>query len=203
MKYRVDGNLAYKISDEKEQDFFSADSLRSSALPEIPYELPEFPQKREAEIEREKRRIERQEAARDIAIRRIHRNVGKEHFKTVTYCIVGITMIACMFAFLMLRQSKIVEQNFQNTRIKNEISDIKKSNSDQYENMLSQINLTEIEAEAFKLYGLRKPAQSQKIHVSIPEVDRVITYNSNKNTLDSDADANKLERRSVREPTNY
>jgi len=194
MKYRLDGSLAYDASDEKNKVVFSADSLRSSASPTFPPELPDFSRRREEEIEREKRRIERQEATYDAAIKRIHKNVGAEHFKTVIYCLFCLVLIAGMFFFLMSRQADIVEQNFQNSRIQKQIDELNLSNSEEYEKLLSQIDMSTIESKAFRLYGLRKPAQSQRIHTNSPEVDRVIRYKQNNNSyagneeLDTDRD---------------
>ena len=188
MKYRLDGNLAYDASDEKNKVVFSADYLRSSALPTFPPELPDFSKRREEEIEREKRRIERQEATYDAAIKRIHKNVGKEHLRTIVYCVVCLALIVGMFLFLLSRQAKIVEQNFQNTRIKNQINELNLSNSEEYEKLLSQVDMSTIESEAFRLYGLRKPAQAQRIHTNSPEVDRVIRHNQSQNISEDEFD---------------
>jgi len=125
-------------------------------------------------------------------MRSIYRAVGIERAKTVFSIIALVLIVASLFAFVMVRQSKIVEQNFSNTRLINKVSEINSSNSENYEELLSRIDLQEIEQQAFQLYGLRKPAQSQRIHMSLPDIDRVVRYNKDGTEIDEDLPENTI-----------
>lgn len=150
----------------------------SSLAPKLPYEVQDFPERRKEEYEREKRRRRLEQEQLKLRMRSIHRAVGIERAKSIITIVALIVIITGLFAFVMIRQSHIIEQNFSNTRLENEINEIKAANTEEYEELLSEIDLAEIEQQALQMYGLRKPAQSQKIHISLSNKDRVVVYNS-------------------------
>ncbi|HHT24900.1 MAG TPA: hypothetical protein GXZ76_05210 [Clostridiaceae bacterium] len=148
----------------------------STAVPKIPHEMPPEWRKEEFEREQRKRRIEERKIA--LRMRSIYRAVGIERSKSIVSILAIVLIVAGLFAFVMVRQSQIVEQNFSNTRLANEVNQLNATNSDNYEKLLSGIDLNTIEQQAYQMHGLRKPAQSQRIHMALPEIDRVVRYNN-------------------------
>lgn len=182
-------NLAYKLNNSDLDRYYSQRYNNSNAVPKIPYDIPD---RRREEYERIKRKRRIQERQVSLKMRSIYRAVGIERAKTVFSIIALVLIVASLFAFVMVRQSKIVEQNFSNTRLINKVSEINSSNSEDYEELLSRIDLQEIEQQAFQLYGLRKPAQSQRIHMSLPDIDRVVRYNKDGTEIDEDLPENSI-----------
>lgn len=194
MAYKEAGNLAYQITDDRINT--SSVSFNSNAVPEIPFELPDLPERRKEEYEREKRRrriLEKQYADR---AKEIYVAATKERAKNIAYYVFTILSILGIFAFLMIRQSQIIEHNFNNTRLQNQIKELEQNNQKTYEEMLSRVDLVEIEKQAAAIYGLRKPAASQRIKINLPEVDKVIRY-SNTQTDDTDTQNSSSEERRV------
>ncbi len=172
MAYKEAGNLAYRITDENS----SSVNFNSNAIPDIPFELPDSPERRREEYERIKRqrRIEERQLAKRTD--ELYHIAGKERLKNMLYYVCVILSILGVFAFLMQRQSRIVEQNFNNIRLQNQINELDRDNQQKYEEILSKVDFNEIEQQAYAIYGLRKPAASQRITIHLPEVDRVIRY---------------------------
>lgn len=84
-----------------------------------------------------------------------------------------------MFAGLMFRQAEIFEKNFSNTRLRNEISEARKKNSEMREDMLRQSDMKVIEDDALRLFGLRKPSQLQRVPMVLPKSDKTVLYDQN------------------------
>ena len=42
------------------------------------------------------------------------------------------------------------------------------------------------------MHGLRKPAQSQIIHMTLPEIDRVVRYNNDGTEIDFESEAETI-----------
>lgn len=180
MNNRQATGLKYKSINDNKNRFYHI-NFDSSLAPEIPYEVPDFPQRRKEEYEREQRLRRLKQEQLQLRVRAIHRAVGIERAKSILTIVSLIAIITGLFAFVMIRQSQIIEQNFSNTRLENQIQEIKTINNEEHEELLSQIDLSEIEKEALQLYGLRKPAQSQKIHMTLPDIDRVVRYKNDGN----------------------
>lgn len=187
MNNRQTTNLAYKLSERELYNRYYFNNA-FNAVPKIPREMP--PEWHEEEFEREqrKRRIEERKIA--FRLQSIYRAVGIERTKSIVSILAMILIIAGLFAFVMIRQSRIVEQNFANTRLANEVNELNTTNSENYEKLLSDIDLNNIEQQAYQLHGLRKPAQSQRIHMTLPEIDRVIRYNNDGTEIDFEPEEN-------------
>ncbi len=173
------GNLAYEIDDSRVNS--SVLRVRSSALPEVPYEIPSLPDRRREEYEREKRRRELAEQERRLAFKSLYKATGIERNTTIAISISILLIIVGMFAFLMMRQANVVEKNFEITRLQNQIVQLQNENADEYEDIISKVNLSEVEEKAYQIYGLRRPAQAQRIYVDMPGIDRVIRYDTRNN----------------------
>ncbi|NLJ69998.1 MAG: hypothetical protein GX328_00840 [Clostridiaceae bacterium] len=184
MNNRINTNLAYKLSNHELDSYYL--NNRASAVPKIPYEIPYEWRKEELERKERKRRIEERKIA--IRMRSIYRVIGIERAKSIVSILAMVLIIAGLFTFIMVRHSQIVEQNFSNTRLANEVNQLNAANSDNYEELLTGIDLKDIEQQAYQMYGLRKPAQSQRIHMTLPEIDRVVRYNNDGTEIDLESD---------------
>ncbi|MGI6579746.1 MAG: hypothetical protein ACOX3H_05825 [Saccharofermentanales bacterium] len=184
MNNRQTTNLVYKLSD---RDFYDRYYINngSNAVPKIPREIPSEWRKEEFEREQRKRRIKERQIA--LRMRSIHRAFGIERAKSIFGILAMILIIAGLFTFLMVRQSRIVEQNFANTRLANEVNQLNAANFDNYEKLLSELDLNNIEQQAYQMHGLRKPAQSQRIHMKLPEIDRVVRYNNDRTEINNES----------------
>lgn len=189
MNNRQATNLAYKLNDKELYSHYSQINISSSAVPKIPYELPD---RRREEYERAKRRQKIEERQISIRMRSIYRAVGIKRTQNILSIITLVLIVAGLFAFVMIRQSKIVEQNFSNTRLNNQINELESINTEGYEELLSSVDFKKIEEQAFLLYGLRKPAQSQRIHMKLPDIDRVVRYNKDGLEIDKNTDSDTI-----------
>lgn len=181
MRYRQAGNLAYKRTDEDYRDssvyLTSADGMAAPILPDLPYEFPDLPQRRrQYEEEKRRRQLELAKQEKRLKMRALYKTVGLERAKSVAFYVSIILAALIIMSFVMFRQSKIVEQNFAVTRLRKQLEELEAENAKSKEEFLSSLNLNEIKEKAFVLYGLRDPAQAQRIHINLPEVDRVIRY---------------------------
>lgn len=168
------GNLAYKIEQKNRQSV--AMNYRSNAVPDVPYELPPLPERRREEYEREKQRRQLAEREKRLAYKALYKATGIQRRTTIVTSISILMVIVSLFAFLMMRQSNIVEKNFAVTRLQNQIVTLKNKNAEEYENIISQVDLTEVEKKAYEIYGLKKPSQAQRLYINMPQIDRVIRY---------------------------
>ena len=87
--------------------------------------------------------------------------------------------LSLMFAGLMFRQAEIFEKNFNNTRLRNEISEARKKNSEMREDMLRQSDMKVIADDALRIFGLRKPSQLQRVPMVLPKSDKTVLYDQN------------------------
>ncbi|NLM18948.1 MAG: hypothetical protein GX217_02870 [Clostridiaceae bacterium] len=174
MNNRQVTNLEYKLFARGINSYYFNNG--SNAAPKIPHEMPPEWHREKIEHEKRKRRIEERKIA--LRMRSIYRAVGIERAKSIVNILAIVLIVAGLFAFVMVRQSQIVEQNFFNTRLANEVNQLNTTNSDNYEKLLSGIDLNDVEQQAYQMHGLRKPAQSQRIHMTLPEIDRVVRYNN-------------------------
>ncbi|HHU53365.1 MAG TPA: hypothetical protein GXZ43_04725 [Clostridiaceae bacterium] len=190
MNNRQATNLAYKLSDRELNSHYYVNNGGSDAVPKIPREMPDEWHKEELEREQRKRRIEERKIA--LRIQSIYRAIGIERLKSIIGILFMVLIVAGLFMFVMARQSRIVEQNFSNTRLANEVNQLNSANSDNYEKLLSEIDLNMIEQQAYQMHGLRKPAQSQIIHMTLPEIDRVVRYNNDGTEIDFESEAETI-----------
>ncbi len=185
-----DGNLAYKL--EQKNQRYAGMNYQSNAVPDIPYELPPLPERRKEEYEREKQRRRLAERERQLAYKALYKATGIQRRTTIAISISILLIIVSLFAFLMMRQSNIVEKNFAVTRLQNQLTTLEHQNAEAYENILSKVDLADVEEKAYEKYGLRKPSQAQRIYMDEPQVDRVIRYHPAQEITDQEK-ANKDE----------
>lgn len=181
MRYRQAGNLAYKRADDgyRASSVYHASTSGELAqsLPDLPYEFPELPQRRrQLEEEKRQRRLELAEREKRLRLRALYKAVGLERAKSIAFYVSIIVAALLIMSFVMYRQAKIVEQNFAVTRLKKQIEEVGAENTQSREELLSGLDLNKVKSQAYILYGLREPAQAQRIRINLPEVDRVIRY---------------------------
>lgn len=151
-----------------------------------PYQMPD-------EVLEEKKKEQEEELLhrrRDMEIYRRHKKAGQEKFRRVATAALILASALSLSAFLRLRDSQIASLNFANTRMKNQISEVMEENDKVHNALLSQIESEQIEQEALKAFGLRKPTQMQRIVVQLKESDKTVYHNDDRATLSRSADNN-------------
>jgi len=114
------------------------------------------------------------EQASQAKARAIHRALSRQRLKMLAGVVVIIFLITGVFALVVYRQAMILEMNFANLAIENKISKINQECGQIEESMAQKTNLDLIRQEAVEKLGLRDPAHSQIVTVSIPDSDRIV-----------------------------
>lgn len=131
------------------------------------------------ELKREKEEAQLQLARQKerLHMQRIRKASGLARAKAIVRNLAVLAVISFVFGGLMFRQAGIFEMNFHNTRMRNQIAEELKKNSESREALLRQTDMKHIAGEALRLFGLRKPSQLQRVAMQIPETDKTIFYN--------------------------
>lgn len=109
-------------------------------------------------------------------IRAIRQVTGKRHWKHLVEAVCLVALVTALFSGLMVRQARIFEMNFSNTRLVNQIQEQRETNERLSKSLLSQTDTSKIEGEALRLFGLRKPSQMQRVVMTLPETDKILFY---------------------------
>lgn len=181
MAYNTDGNLARKLNYQDNRQY--TPYTRGTAVPK---RVPEMPLPYDPSVEREKRRVEIERQRKRYQFKQLHRAAGLERRKRVVVAVAIVGILAALFGMIVYRHGKIVENNFANTGLTNQINELKVSNVKAKEALLNELDMEKIARDANEKFGLRKPAQSQKIHVTLPDGDKVTVYD--KGRADKTAD---------------
>lgn len=126
------------------------------------------------EMERQRKRD--QIAEEKSRLRRAHRVSGMIRARQLLAWLGSILLIAGISGGLLYRQARIFESNFHNTGTVNAIAAQLEENRRASKALMEQSDTSHIEAEALRLFGLRKPSQSQRITMTLPETDKTIFY---------------------------
>lgn len=133
----------------------------------------------ELDEEREKNALALAREEERLLFRKERRNLSALRSRKLLQGMVLLISMSLMFAGLMFRQAEIFEKNFNNTRIRNEISEARKKNSEMREEMLRQSDMKVIADDALRLFGLRKPSQLQRVPMVLPKSDKTVLYDQN------------------------
>lgn len=125
------------------------------------------------------RQAERNRIAEEMSrLRKQHRARGAIRTKKLLSWIGGILLIAGISGVLLIRQARIFKTNFSNTGISNKIVEQLEENRRANKALIEQSDTSYIESEALRLFGLRKPSQSQRITMTLPDTDKTIYYSN-------------------------
>lgn len=133
----------------------------------------------ELEEERERNALALAREEERLLFRKERKNMSILRSRKLLQGMALLIGFSLMFAGLMFRQAEIFEKNFSNTRLRNEISEARKKNSEMREDMLRQSDMKVIEDDALRLFGLRKPSQLQRVPMVLPKSDKTVLYDQN------------------------
>ena len=162
------GSLALDQARHRMSSEFSAMSENSEL-----WHVPEL----EEERERNALALAREEER--LLFRKERKNMSILRSRKLLQGMALLIGFSLMFAGLMFRQAEIFEKNFSNTRLRNEISEARKKNSEMREDMLRQSDMKVIADDALRLFGLRKPSQLQRVPMVLPKSDKTVLYDQN------------------------
>jgi hypothetical protein len=104
----------------------------------------------------------------------IRRGLLRQRLKLLLSVVAIIFAVTGIFALVVYRQAMILEMNFQNQAIENQITKINQEGSQIDEELAMKTNLDLIRQQAASRLGLQDPARSQIISVVLPDSDRVV-----------------------------
>lgn len=133
----------------------------------------------ELEEERERNALDLAREEERLLFRKERKNMSILRSRKLLQGMALLIGFSLMFAGLMFRQAEIFEKNFSNTRLRNEISEARKKNSEMREDMLRQSDMKVIADDALRLFGLRKPSQLQRVPMVLPKSDKTVLYDQN------------------------
>lgn len=133
----------------------------------------------ELEEERERNALALTREEERLLFRKERKNMSILRSRKLLQGMALLIGFSLMFAGLMFRQAEIFEKNFSNTRLRNEISEARKKNSEMREDMLRQSDMKVIADDALRLFGLRKPSQLQRVPMVLPKSDKTVLYDQN------------------------
>lgn len=133
----------------------------------------------ELEEERERNALALAREEERLLFRKERKNMSILRSRQLLQGMALLIGFSLMFAGLMFRQAEIFEKNFSNTRLRNEISEARKKNSEMREDMLRQSDMKVIADDALRLFGLRKPSQLQRVPMVLPKSDKTVLYDQN------------------------
>ncbi|MDY3061720.1 MAG: hypothetical protein SOW58_04475 [Eubacteriales bacterium] len=133
----------------------------------------------ELEEERERNALALAREEERLLFRKERKNMSILRSRKLLQGVALLIGFSLMFAGLMFRQAEIFEKNFSNTRLRNEISEARKKNSEMREDMLRQSDMKVIADDALRLFGLRKPSQLQRVPMVLPKSDKTVLYDQN------------------------
>lgn len=133
----------------------------------------------ELEEERERNALALAREEERLLFRKERKNMSILRSRKLLQGMALLIGFSLMFAGLMFRQAEIFEKNFSNTRLRNEISEARKKNSEMREDMLRQSDMKVIADDALRLFGLRKASQLQRVPMVLPKSDKTVLYDQN------------------------
>lgn len=104
----------------------------------------------------------------------VHRKFSKDRNKNFLMYLFAISFAALVFTGILYRQAQIMEMNYQNVRLENEINQVKTESERIKEEFVDAVDLSSIRKIAIEELGMREPASSQIVSVTIPAGDRVV-----------------------------
>lgn len=108
-----------------------------------------------------------------------YKNAAKQRTKRTAQLIFAIAAITAMLFMLLLNQSRIVEMNFKNSKLKSEISELKVTNIQKESEIVSLLSKEDVRTRAF-LLGFQEPDPGQIVYLSMPKQDRMVIEQTDK-----------------------
>lgn len=120
----------------------------------------------------------------------VQRRFSKSRNHHFLMYLAAVAFAALVFTGILYRQTQIMEMNYQNVKLEREISQVRTETERIKEEFVDTVDLSAIRRIAIEELGMRVPASSQVVTVSIPAGDRVVidTEGSGSDAGDADLD---------------
>ncbi|MHB8963190.1 MAG: hypothetical protein ACYC5K_08570 [Saccharofermentanales bacterium] len=121
---------------------------------------------------------------------KIQRKFNKSRSHHFLMYLAAISFAALVFTGILYRQAQIMEMNYLNVKLEREISQVKTETERIKEEFVDTVDLSSIRRIAIEELGMREPASSQIVSVTIPAGDRVVieTSDTGSDAVDVDLD---------------
>lgn len=173
--YESYGNVAYSLP------------KKNSTIKKYGIQSRQYRKRHQAEPKRVKLNSQSEE---DRIADLFHRQMARQRIGQIFACIFAVSIIATAFTGILYRSSKILEMNYANVKIENEIKTLEKETNQLKEELSKKTDLRLIRTLAVERLGMQDPGQKQIVQVSIPAGDRLIIESDTKGTTDEDAQLN-------------
>jgi len=111
--------------------------------------------------------------------------ISRKRFREAILAVLGISLIALMFSFILYRQSQITLQNYENNAMLSRIGKLREETSQVQENLILSVELDQIRCEAMERLGMQDPSVRQVVTVEIPGNDLLVTNDFETNAINS------------------
>ena len=121
---------------------------------------------------------------------KVHRKYNKSRSHHFLMYLAAISFAALVFTGILYRQAQIMEMNYQNVKLEREIRQVRTETERIKEEFVGAVDLSSIRRIAIEELGMREPASSQIVSVTIPAGDRVVidTSDVGSDAVDVDLD---------------
>ncbi len=157
--YESYGNVAYSLPKRNEE------------LKKYGVQTREYRKRHQAEPKRVAFKTQSEE---DRISAVFHHQMSRQRIGRIFICVLAVSIVTAVFAGILYRSATILEMNYANVKIENEIKTLDKEVNQLKEELSKKTDLNLIRTLAMDRLGMQDPGQKQIVQVSIPVGDRMI-----------------------------
>lgn len=120
------------------------------------------------------RELEEKSVNRFEALQAIYQLAGRPRKRILFVFTIILLAVFILFVMMLRRSSEIIETNFQNAALTEELHDAEKSLAIEEDRLLAALDLNKIKKEAIEIYGMRLPSEAQRMMIRFPKSDRTL-----------------------------
>lgn len=120
------------------------------------------------------RELEEKSVNRFEALQAIYQLAGRPRKRILFVFTIILLAVFVLFVLMLRRSSQIIETNFQNAGLTEELHDAEKSLAIEEDRLLAALDLNKIKKEAIEVYGMRLPSEAQRMMIRFPKSDRTL-----------------------------
>lgn len=120
------------------------------------------------------RELEEKSVNRFEALQAIYQLAGRPRKRILFVFTIILLAVFVLFVLMLRRSSQIIETNFQNAGLTEDLHDAEKSLAIEEDRLLAALDLNKIKKEAIEVYGMRLPSEAQRMMIRFPKSDRTL-----------------------------
>lgn len=120
------------------------------------------------------RELEEKSVNRFEALQTIYQLAGRPRKRILFVFTIILLAVFVLFVLMLRRSSEIIETNFQNAGLTEDLHDAEKSLAIEEDRLLATLDLNKIKKEAIEIYGMRLPSEAQRMMIRFPKSDRTL-----------------------------